>query len=116
MTTDVVLEAETVLRLAADRLTTPQPGQCLACFVAAALEQYGCDGTLRFSLRYRDVTAPRAVALVSRLDRVGAFCDCELFLNGYELPDEDTDRPAYCLAVRKGSVTPCALWRRQRRG
>jgi hypothetical protein len=59
---------------------------------------------------------------------VGGFCDCEIFLNGYELLlplapgdlDEDdaeaewarADPMPTCPGVRAGSTSPCPLWRR----
>ncbi|MFC6707914.1 DUF2695 domain-containing protein [Flexivirga alba] len=78
-------------------------------------------------MRFRDRRAPRATALLDRLGRVGAFCDCELFLNGYTVidelmvrgPDGEWDAPADppdCRHVRRGSIRPCATWQRIRRG
>ena len=44
----------------------------------------GCDGSLRWALRWRDVRAPRLRGLVGGLQARGGFCDCEIFLNGWE--------------------------------
>ena len=121
-------------RLAAE-LTRVRVGECLCCYVARQLEQFHCDCTLRHALRYRDSAAPRATALKDRLGRVGGFCDCEIFLNGYEphprlwtreheLDDdgvavvvaaEPPDQLPPCAGVRRGSVSPCSNWVRQRR-
>jgi hypothetical protein len=120
-------EAEQVLRTAAAELTDPGDRECLACFVARMLDEFGCDNTLRFALRHRDLQAPRAHALEHRLGRMGGYCDCEVLMNAYQLADdllerdEDDERhaPAQlpdCRRVRFGSTQPCANWVRQRRG
>lgn len=129
MTSDslIVDEAETLLRRLSDQLTMPSEGECLCCFVARQLDEFGCNGTHRHAERYRDLKAPRATALKDRMSRVGACCcDCELFLNGYRnrsdpSDDEDFDVEAAvppippCAGVRRGSIQPCANWVRQRR-
>jgi hypothetical protein len=124
--TTIDQEAEMLLRAASTRLTAPHEGECLLCFVARMLDAFGCDTSLRWAPRYRDVRAPRAVALERRLDNVGGFCDCEIFLNGYEIAealcdhDEWGDRVAPdvrppCVGARRGSTKPCLVWQRQRR-
>ncbi|MBD8870590.1 DUF2695 domain-containing protein [Nocardioides donggukensis] len=122
-------EAERIVRVSEDVLTRPADGECLACFVARMLEEFGCDTTLRFARRYRDVMVPRATALERRLGRMGGFCDCEIFLNGLvrvrpsgdpsDLPGLDpspvsaeSGRPG-CAGVRRGSARACARWARR---
>jgi hypothetical protein len=78
----VVLSAESLLRDLAHGLTEPQEGECLFCFVARMMDEHGCDHTLRWATRYRDLCAPRATALEERLSRMGAFCDCGIFRHG----------------------------------
>ena len=133
--TSIVEETERELRDLGDRLTTPRDGECLLCFVQRALE-LGCNTTLRWATRYRDLRAPRATGLEARLGRVGGYCDCEIFLNGFELAPEHWVRPepveedgvVYvedphypdpmppCRGVRRGSTRGCELWVRLRRG
>ncbi|HET7326589.1 MAG TPA: DUF2695 domain-containing protein [Nocardioidaceae bacterium] len=129
----LVADAEQELRVLSTALTDPHASECLLCYVYRMLE-YGCTG-LRWAGRYRDLRAPRATALERRLGRTGGYCDCEIFLNGYELapelwvPSEEyvedsvtyqTD-PSYpdpipaCRGVRRGSTQSCRLWIRQRR-
>ncbi len=128
-------EAENYVRSLATALTTPRRGECLACFVHRQLAEFGCDNTLRFAVRYRDVTAPRASALEQRLGDLGGFCDCEIFLNGYtpaaefwtperEIEDDrgmeviEAEPPETlpdCRPVRRGSTRPCTVWARHRR-
>lgn len=130
----IVTEAESILAAAADSLLGIRPGECLFCYVIRMLP-LGCTG-LRFARHYRDVRAPRAVALEKRLGQKGAFCDCEIFLNGWTLADqfvipeqefedetgeiviEDATWPEPlpgCFGARAGSTQPCELWRTQRR-
>jgi Protein of unknown function (DUF2695) len=132
----IIDEAEGLVRQLATELTRVREGECLCCYVARQLDEYPCDGTHRHAFRYRDAVAPRATALDERLSRLGACCcDCELFLNGYELHprlgtpvrevDDDgivtfigTKPPEQlppCAGVRRGSVRPCGNWVRLRR-
>jgi hypothetical protein len=112
-------EAEAIVRASAGELTTPAPGECLACFVVRMLEAFDCDNTLRFARHYRDVRAPRATYLEHRLGAMGGFCDCEIFWNGFQRADvgwdEDSEVPPRppCRLVRAGSTRPCSLWVRR---
>lgn len=94
MTNDDILgDAELFLAQASRHLIGPLSGECLLCYIARMISQWGCQGT-RFMEHYRDSVAPRATALRDRMSRMGACCcDCEVFLNAYEL------RPALILAV-----------------
>jgi hypothetical protein len=78
----IVVELESQLRLRSTLLTVPGAGECLACYVMRMLD-FGCHG-LSWALRYRDQTAPRATALPRKLGAMGAYCDCEIFLNAYQ--------------------------------
>ncbi len=124
-----------MVRLLAPRLTRVRAGECLCCYVARQLDVGPCDRTPRSALRYRDAVAPRATALHERLHRVGACCDCELFLNAYTLQPQfwtpahevqedgvtyciDAQEPEHlppCAGVRRGSAQPCSNWVRIRR-
>lgn len=128
--------AEQIVRDAAEAFRNPGPGECLACFTARQLDAFGCDGTHRFAVHFRDRTAPRATALLRRLAAMGACCcDCEMFMNAYEpaarlwTPGRRTSRededgveewedpqppstlPA-CSTVPRGSTAPCDNWNR----
>ena len=83
-----VQDAEKVLADASLALLGPEPGECVLCYVHRMLVNFGCDGRLRFAAHYRDVRAPQATALERRLGSVGGYCDCEIFLNGYDLRPE----------------------------
>jgi hypothetical protein len=127
-TKSLVSDAEDELRTLSAALTAPRERECLLCYVYRMLE-LGCTG-LRWATRYRDLRAPRATALEERLGRKGGFCDCEIFMNGYELAPQywvpaqeyvedgiayETD-PSYpdplpsCLGVGRGSTKGCGLW------
>jgi hypothetical protein len=121
----IINEAEGLVRRLATELTRVREGECLCCYVARQLDDYPCDGTHRHAIRFRDATAPRATALRRRLGRLGACCcDCELFVNGYELhprlwaADHGVDPPPLppCAGVRRGTVRPCSNWVRRRFG
>ncbi|MGY2875385.1 hypothetical protein ACVW00_002575 [Marmoricola sp. URHA0025 HA25] len=110
-------EAEAIVRALADRATAPRPRECLACFVARMLEEFGCDCTLRFARHYRDVRAPRASGLERRLGSMGGFCDCEIFLNGLQRADLSREEdpappPPPCRGAQRGSTQACGLWMR----
>lgn len=134
MNTDsLISDTERELRTLSTELTDPHEGECLLCYVYRMLE-HGCTG-LRWARRYRDLRAPRATALEHRLGQKGGYCDCEIFLNAYDLAPtylvpaaehvEDgvaylTD-PSYpdpmpqCRGARRGSTQGCALWVQQPR-
>jgi len=129
-------EAEGFLRRRAAEHVRPHDHECLCCYIARMVARFGCDGSHRHALHFRDVTAPRATALLDRLSRLGACCcDCELLLNGYlpraalsaprsafddeDEPDDDAelrfeDLPP-CAGVRRGSIRACANWVRSYR-
>lgn len=83
--TVITEQAERILQDAASTIMTPRAGECLVCFVARQLDEFGCDGTHRFAVHYRDSFAPRATSLLTRLSAMGACCcDCEMLMNAYE--------------------------------
>jgi Protein of unknown function (DUF2695) len=127
METDPARTAEADLVALSDELTRPGRQECLFCFVDRMLTAFGCDCTLRWVRRWRELRLPRASGLERRLGRSGAFCDCEVFLNGWTVrddllePDEDGERdwPAQrpaCVGVGPRSSQPCATWVPRRRG
>lgn len=121
--TTIAAEAEGLVQALAEELTTPRVGECLACFVLRMLEDFGCDETIRFALRFRDLRAPRATALPTRLGSMGAFCDCEILIHAFSASalrrrydadgEELAPEPPRCAGVRRGSVQPCGEWQRR---
>lgn len=102
-------------------LTEPRPGECLFCYVDRMLDGFGCDTTLRWARRWRDLRVPRATGLERRLGARGGYCDCEIFLNGWDLrsdlqvldehgePQWPRPRPD-CAHVGPRSSQPCGNW------
>ena len=135
---EILETAQIILRNADEEVLTPRAGECLGCFAARQLGEFGCNGTHRFVTLYRDRTAPRATALIRRLSRMGACCcDCEIFMNAYVLAHrfvtpgywftdahgqeawEDPKWPEQlpeCHKVRRGSTQLCEIWERRYRG
>ena len=105
-------------------LTDPRERECLLCYVHRMLELAVAQDPLHWTRHWRDRRAPRAHGLERRLARRNAFCDTDLFGNGWRLRDvaegEDGDEldpepmPA-CPGVRAGSTQPCPLWEPRRR-
>ena len=107
-------------------LTAPGSAECVLCYVERVLAAFGCDGTLRWARRWRDLRLPRATGLERRLESRGGFCDCEVFMNGWTLRDDlqvrdedghlgrPAERPA-CAGVGPRSSQPCGIWQPWRR-
>ena len=43
-------------------LTAPGSAECVLCYVERVLAAFGCDGTLRWARRWRDLRLPRRPA------------------------------------------------------
>jgi hypothetical protein len=102
------IEAE-VAQLAR-RLTDPGERECLRCYLIRMISEFGCDGTHRWTTRWRDLRAPRARGLVQRMQRRGGCCcDCEVIFNVF--PDYPETREVLpCAGIsRAGSAVPCDL-------
>jgi len=126
MDTSTPAELEAHLRELADALTEPAPQECVLCYVDRMLDAFGCDCTLRWARRWRDLRLPRATGLERRLEARGGFCDCEVFLNGWTSRDDrlvpdgkgddgngDADWPDVhpaCAGVGLRSSQPCGNW------
>jgi hypothetical protein len=106
---DIAGEVEAEVAWLSRHLTEPGEHECLRCFLLRMVNEFGCDGTHRWAIRWREVRAPRARALLRRLERLGGFCDCEVLLNVF--PDyPDTARPLPCAGQpQAGSAVPCNL-------
>jgi Protein of unknown function (DUF2695) len=92
------------------QLTEPGRRECLRCFLVRMVSEFGCDGTHRWTVRWRDLRAPRMTSLVQRMQRRGGCCcDCEVVFNVFpDYPDSEQILP--CAGVlRPGSAAPCDL-------
>ena len=59
-------------------LTEPRTDECPLCYVERMLGAFGCDNTLRWTRRWRDLSQPRAAGLERRLAVARVFCDCRV--------------------------------------
>jgi len=106
---DMSRDVENELADLARRLTAPRPGECLRCFLLRMITEFGCDGTYRWTIRWRDASAARPGKLLDQLARRGGCCDCEILMNVYpDYPDVQTALPC-AGAPRPGSHRPCDL-------
>ncbi|MGN6793204.1 MAG: DUF2695 domain-containing protein [Streptosporangiaceae bacterium] len=106
---DMPHDVETELVDLARRLTEPRTAECLRCFLLRMLTEFGCDGTYRWTIRWRDVSAAEPGKLLDQLFRRGGCCDCEVLMNVY--PDYPNVQEALpCAGIPKpGSHRPCHL-------
>lgn len=94
----------------ARQLTEPAQRECLRCYLLRMISEFGCDGTHRWTVRWRNARAPRARGLVAGLQRrAGCCCDCEVLINVF--PDYPATAELLPCAgvVRAGSALPCDL-------
>lgn len=109
MTDPTVATIETQLAVMSRTLTEPGFRECLRCYILRMLNEFGCDGTLRWAEYWRDLRAPRAQAMTRRLHTRGGYCDCEVIVNVYPSYPE-TEQLLACAGVsRRGSTKPCSL-------
>jgi Protein of unknown function (DUF2695) len=109
MTDDIAEAVEAELMALAGALTEPADRECLRCFLLRMVSEFGCAGTVRWTVRWRDQRAPQATGLLRRLEQLGAGCDCEIVMNvfphyppaGRLLPCAGQPQP--------GSAVPCDL-------
>lgn len=98
----------------AERLTAPDQLECLRCYLLRMATEFGCDGSYRWTIRWRDVRAAQPAGLLRQLEKRGGCCDCEILLNVF--PDYPAvQAPLPCSGVlRPGSAKPCDLgWLRR---
>jgi Protein of unknown function (DUF2695) len=96
------------------RLTAPASRECLRCYLLRMVTEFGCDGTFRWTIRWRDVRASQPAVLLGQLGQRGGCCDCEVLISVF--PDYPLSGvPLPCAGVtRPGSYRPCDLGRGQR--
>ncbi len=109
MTNDIADAIEAELIALSGLLTEPSDRECLRCFLLRMMSEFGCDGTHRWTIRWRDVRAPQATGLLDRLMELGGGCDCETLLNVFpQYPPSGRLLP--CAGQpQPGSAVPCDL-------
>ena len=106
MSSNPAEDEENALAALSRRLTGPGERECLRCYLLRMISEFGCDGTHRWTIRWRDLMAPRAAGLVRRLqNRGGICCDCEVIFNVFTGSPDDQGPCAGI--VRAGSSLPC---------
>jgi len=109
MADDMARAIEAELADLAERLTEPAERECLRCYLLRMIIEFGCDGTYRWTIRWRDLRAAQPGGLLRQLERRGGCCDCEVLMNVF--PDYPPAIQALpCAGVaRPGSAKPCDL-------
>jgi hypothetical protein len=109
MTDNIADAVEADLIALSGALTEPAERECLRCFLLRMLNEFGCDGTHRWTIRWRDLRAPRARGQLRRLADLGGCCDCEVLLNVFpDYPEHGRLLP--CAGQpQPGSAVPCDL-------
>lgn len=109
MADDMTGAVEAELADLAERLTAPGQHECLRCYLLRMVTEFGCDGTYRWTIRWRDLCASQPGGLLRQLELRGGCCDCEVLMNVYpDYPPAITPLP--CSGVRRpGSSRPCDL-------
>lgn len=120
--TSLAAEAEHYLAAVIER--EPQERECLVCFVARMLDEFGCDGSLLWTRRFRDLRSPTATAVERRYGEQLVPCDClvvhkahrptrELMVRDVHTDElEWPDRMPPCAGVRRTNTRACANWER----
>ncbi|HTP15931.1 MAG TPA: DUF2695 domain-containing protein [Streptosporangiaceae bacterium] len=107
MSSDRADAVENELAALAQHLTEPGERECLRCYLLRMISEFGCDGTHRWTIRWRDLRAPRARGFVRRLQsRGGICCDCEVIFNVFP-GSAQTDQVPCAGVLRAGSALPC---------
>jgi len=109
MTDNIADTVEAELAALSALLTEPGDVECLRCFLLRMISEFGCDGSHRWTIRWREVRAPRATSLQAKLTQLGGCCDCEAVLNVFpHYPQADRLLP--CAGQpQAGSAVPCNL-------
>jgi hypothetical protein len=115
MTDDIAEVVEAELVALSVTLTEPDDRECLRCFLLRMTSEFGCTGTHRWTIRWRDVRAPRATGLPARLADLGGGCDCEVLLNVFPQYPRTTRLLPCAGQPRSGSAVPCDLRSLRRR-
>jgi hypothetical protein len=111
MAENVADAVEAELASLSQRLTEPGERECLRCFLLRMISEFGCDGSHRWTVRWRDARAPRARGLVARMQRRGGCCcDCEVLFNVFPEYPPASERLPCAGVLPAGSAMQCDLW------
>ena len=109
MMDDIAESVEAELIALSNALTEAGDRECLRCFLLRMISEFGCDGTHRWTIRWRSLRAPRATRLLCKLEELGGCCDCEVVMNVFpQYPPSGRLLP--CAGQSQaGSAVPCDL-------
>jgi hypothetical protein len=109
MADDIAEAVEAELQALSSVLTEPGDRECLRCFLLRMISEFGCDGTHRWTIRWRSLRAPLATSLLDKLEELGGCCDCEVLVNVFpHYPPSGRLLP--CAGQpQSGSAVPCDL-------
>jgi hypothetical protein len=109
MTDDIADAVEAELIALSGILTEPGERECLRCFLLRMISEFGCDGTHRWAIRWRELRAPLATGLLAKLAELGGGCDCEVLLNVFPHYPEGGQLLPCAGQPQVGSAVPCDL-------
>ncbi len=104
----------------------PYPDECVICYLRRMVADEGCDHSLRWAVRFRDLRSPAAHSLVRRLLALGG-CDCAVLADGLrpvrevlvrDVHTDELEEPEHwpgCAGVGPTSSRPCRHWERRAR-
>jgi hypothetical protein len=93
------------------RSDDPARNECLRCYLRRTLEEHGCDGSRRWSVRWDKLRRPLDTGLLARLERLGGYCDCEILLNVWHEDVFGEARTGPCGGTtHEDPLVPCQAW------
>jgi hypothetical protein len=93
------------------RSDDPANNECLRCYLRRTLEDYGCDGSRRWSVRWYKLRAPLDTQFLERLEDLGGFCDCEILLNTWQEDVSESGGSTPCSGTTHDDpLVPCQVW------
>ncbi|WP_125612715.1 DUF2695 domain-containing protein [Specibacter cremeus] len=105
----------------AREMMTPEPNECLPCFVQRMVMLEGCENDLGWTGFYLARYSSSFTGLERLLDTIGGDCDCEVVEDVYARREElwNADRcpgcgvpleSPGCRGVGGSPLQPCGLW------
>jgi Protein of unknown function (DUF2695) len=94
----VIAVAERHVRRTLVEAVSPEPLECLACYLHRVVVAYGCDHRLTWTHRWQGTQRMRrrpTMGLTSWLQSKGGVCDCKALANVYaaRVPENGAPRP-----------------------
>ena len=101
----------TITNRTTPRSDDPARNECLRCYLRRTLEEHGCDGSRKWSVRWYKLRSPLDTGLLARLENLGGYCDCEILLNVWHEDVFVEARTAPCSGTtHEDPLVPCDTW------